>query len=100
MIDYFSINKKTITRINVNKFMDAFKASMMEGAEEEGVDTAMVKMMFGDVFIASEIKTERTLKSFDNEDYRKRDDNTILWKLYPFKDKLAKQNMSVTLKIK
>ena len=43
--------------------MDAFKASMMEGAEEEGADAAMVKMMFGDVFIASEIKTERTLKS-------------------------------------
>lgn len=100
MIDYFSMNRKTITRISLNKFLDTFKASIMESAEDEGVDMAMVKMMFGDMYLASEIKTERRLKSFNNEEYLQKDDNTISWKFYPFRDEDAKPNMGVTLKTK
>lgn len=100
MFEFYSMSKKTITRTGINRILESFNEGLNQGAGDEEVDMGMMKMMFGDLYFASEIKTAKKIKSFSNEEYERKDDNTISWKVYPFKDEQAKKDMSVVVKIK
>ncbi len=95
--EFFSKKKKTITRANLNRFMNTFEGAL-GASETEGVDMNMVKLMFSDVYYTSEIETERRIKSFDNTDYKAEGENKIVWKIYPFKGDDLNADVGVTIK--
>ncbi len=100
LFEFYSMNKKTITRTGINRIMESFEEGLNQGAGDEEVDMGMMKMMFGDLYFATEIAFAKKIKSFSNEEYERKDDNTIRWIVYPFKDEEAKKDMSVVVKIK
>ncbi len=101
IFEFFSMNKRTITRTGTNRILDAFEEGLNEGAaEDDELDIDMMKMMFGDLHFGVEIATAKKIKSFSNQEYTRKDDNTISWVLYPFRDDNSKKDMSVVLKTK
>jgi len=100
--EIFTQKGNSIERNNLNLLMDTFQKSMMQGSEEEEDEFSMefVKMMFSDMYYAVEIEVEEGIKSFKNEEYERKDDNTITWKTYPFNELNKKENISVTIKKK
>ena len=97
---YWCMKKKTISRTSINRILDAFEAGMKEEGEDEELDMGMMKMMFGDLYFATEIATARKIKSFSNEEYERKGDNSIIWKFYPFKGESVQKDMSVVVKTK
>ncbi|MBO3699196.1 hypothetical protein [Roseivirga sp. E12] len=100
MFEFFSMKKKTISRTGLNRILESFEEGLNEGSEDQELDMGMMKMMFGDLHFATEIVTAKKIKSFSNQEYTRKDDNTISWILYPFKDGNDKKDMSVVIKIK
>lgn len=97
----FTMKGKSIERSNLNLLMDTFQKGMEAGMEDsEEVSMEFVKMMFSDMFYAVEIETEQKIKSFSNEEYEQKGDNTITWKTFPFNDLDKKTDISVKVKIK
>ncbi len=101
IFEFYSMKKKTVTRSNLNRILDAFEQGLNEGAAaDDELDMGMMKMMFGDLHFGLEIATAKKIKSFSNQEYTHKDDNTISSKLYPFRDDNSKKDMSVVLKTK
>lgn len=100
MFEFFSMKKKTITRSDINPTLDTFQQTMSDQAEGEEAGLAMMKMMFSDLHYSSEITTARKIKSFSNQGYESKGDNSISWIFYPFKNDNTKKDISVVLKTK
>lgn len=98
---FFTLKGKTIERNNQNLLMDTFQKSMTQGAsEDDEMSMEFVKMMFSDMYYAVEIGAEEGIKSFKNDEYERKDENTITWKTYPFSEAGKKNDISVTIKKK
>jgi hypothetical protein len=101
MFEFFTLNKKTISRTGINRILDTFQEGLKEGAANDGeLNMDMMKMMLDDLHFGVEIATANKIKSFSNQEYTLKDNNTISWIIYPFKDDSSKKDMSVVLKTK
>lgn len=95
----FTAKGNTFERSDINLMMDAFQKTMKEGSNNEELDMDFVKMMFSDMYYATEITFEKGIKSVSNKEYEEKG-NTIIWKTYPFNDLNDKTDISVKVKIK
>lgn len=95
----FTAKGNTFERSNINLMMDAFQKTMKEGSNDEELDMEFVKMMFSDMYYATEITFEKGIKSVSNKEYEEKG-NTIIWKTYPFNDLNDKTDISVKVKTK
>lgn len=95
----FTAKGNTFERSDINLMMDAFQKTMKEGSNDEELDMEFVKMMFSDMYYATEITFEKGIKSVSNKEYEEKG-NTIIWKTYPFNDLNDKTDISVKVKTK
>lgn len=96
ILEYFEMKNKSITRNNINGIIDAFYEGMSEGEEMDESTLDMMKMMFSDMYFATKLTTEKKMKSYSNEEYKRIDDRTIELKIYPMKNK----DSDVSVKVK
>ena len=98
--EIFTMKGKSIERNNINLIMDTLQKSLEESSADGEVDMSFAKMMFSDMFYAVEIETEKGIKSFSNNEYEEKNNNTISWRTYPFNDLGKKSDISVKVKTK
>lgn len=97
--EIFSAKGNTFERSSKNLLMETFEKSMKEGSNDEELDMDFVKMMFSDMYYATEITFEKGIKSVSNKEYEEKG-NTIIWKTYPFNDLNDKTDIAVKVKTK
>lgn len=99
--EIFSAKGNTFERSSKNLLMDTFQEAITEqaGAGSDELDMEFVKMMFSDMYYATEITFEKGIKSVSNKEYEEKG-NTIIWKTYPFNDLNDQTDISVKVKTK
>ena len=97
---FFERKGNNLNRSKVNLLVDNFNEGMKEQMGGGETDMEMAQMLMGDMFFSSEIQFEGEIKSFSNDEYEKRGNNSILWKKYLFKSSDTKSDISVKIKTK
>ncbi|WP_420385314.1 hypothetical protein [Roseivirga sp.] len=100
--EIYSMNGKSIERSGINLLMDTFQKSLQETSEEEGEELSeeLLKMMFSDMYFATELQLEKKIKSFSNEEYEQEGEHKLVWKTYPFNELNNKTEIAVKVKVK
>lgn len=97
--EIFSAKGNTFERSSKNLLMETFEETMAAETGSEDIDMDFVKMMFSDMYYATEITFEKGIKSVSNKEYEEKG-NTIIWKTYPFNDLNDKTDIAVKVKTK